>query len=172
MKHGWYYYFEEKPDIAKVFPEFSTRTNDYQLAKQVKTSNMPMFLKTCVVGVNFKKLLQSPRRGRRGKNQANQLLYKVLEHLKYCCADVSLSWDFCKSVVDCCLGSVTMISDFVGYLQTEWSLKSSGATDYMNATGNLLDFCRSYNYFHNILGRCCLSNFPFTTSETMRDYLL
>ena len=25
-KHDWYYYFEEKPDIAKVFPEFSTRT--------------------------------------------------------------------------------------------------------------------------------------------------
>ena len=30
-KHGWYYYFEEKSDIAKVFPEFSTRTNNYQL---------------------------------------------------------------------------------------------------------------------------------------------
>ena len=32
-KHGWYYYFEEKPDITKVFPEFSTRTNNYQLPK-------------------------------------------------------------------------------------------------------------------------------------------
>ena len=59
-KHGWYYYFEEKPDITKVFPEFSTGTNNYQLLKQIKTSNMPMFLKTCVVGVNFKKWLQIP----------------------------------------------------------------------------------------------------------------
>ena len=32
-KHGWYYYFEEKPDIAKVFPEFHKRTNNYQLPK-------------------------------------------------------------------------------------------------------------------------------------------
>ena len=40
-KHGWYYYFEEKPDIAKVFPEFNTRRNNYQLPKRVKTSNMP-----------------------------------------------------------------------------------------------------------------------------------
>ena len=53
-KHGCYYYFEEKPDIAKVLPEFSTRTNNYQLRKRVKTSNMLMFLKTCMVGVNFK----------------------------------------------------------------------------------------------------------------------
>ena len=59
-KHGWYYYFEEKPDIAKAFSEFSTRTSNYQLSKLVKTCNMPlktsnMFLKTCKVGVNFKK---------------------------------------------------------------------------------------------------------------------
>ena len=121
-----------------------------------------MFLKTCVIGMNFKKLLQSPRRGRKGKNQANQLLYKVLEHLKYCCADVFLSWDFSESVVDYCLGSVTMISDFVGYLQTDWSLKSPGVTDYMNARGNLLDFCRSCNHFHNILRLfVVLSNFSF-----------
>ena len=118
-KHGWYYYFEEKPDIAKVFPEFSTRTNNYQLPKRVKTSNMPMFLKTCVVGVNFKKWLQSPGGGGKGESQADQLLCKVLKYLKYCCADVSISWDIPESVVDYCLGSVTMISDFLGGILTD-----------------------------------------------------
>ena len=49
------------------------------------------------------------------------------------------------SVVDYCLGSVTMISDFMEYLQTDWSLKSSGVTGYMNALGHLLDFYRSYS---------------------------
>ena len=144
-KHGWYYYFEEKPDIAKVFPEFCTRANNYQLPKRVRTSNMPMFLKTCIVGENFKKWLQSPGGGGKGESQADQLLCKVLKYLKYCCADVSLSWDIPESVVDYCLGSVTMISDFVGYLQTDWSLKSSGVTGYMNALGHLLDFRRSYS---------------------------
>ena len=67
-KHGWLYYFEEKPDIAKVFPEFSTRTNNYQLSKRVKTSNMSMFLETCVVGVNFKKWLKSPVGGGKGES--------------------------------------------------------------------------------------------------------
>ena len=80
------------------------------------------------------------------ESQTDQLLCKVLKHLKYCCADVSISWDIPESVVDYCLGSVTMISDFVGYLQTDWSLKSSGVTGYMNALGYLLDFRRSYIY--------------------------
>ena len=38
-----------------------------------------------------------------------------------------------------------MISDFVKYLQTDWSLKSSGITDCMNALEHLLDFFRSYS---------------------------
>ena len=144
-KGGCYYCFEEKTDIAKVFPEFSTRTNNYQLPKRVKTSNMPMFLKTCVVGVNFKKWLQSPGGGGKGESQADQLLCKVLKYLKYCCADVSISWDIPESVVDYCLGSATMISDLVRYLQADWSLKSSGVTGYTNVLGHLLDFPRSYS---------------------------
>ena len=35
-KYGGYYYFEEKPNIAKVFPEFNTRRNSHQLLKRVK----------------------------------------------------------------------------------------------------------------------------------------
>ena len=74
-KHGWYYYFEEKPDIAVVrHLEFSTRTNNYQFPKPVKTSNTPMFLKTCVVELNFKKWLQGPSGGGKGESQTVQLL--------------------------------------------------------------------------------------------------
>ena len=93
-KHGWYYYFEEKPDIAEVFPEFNTCRNSYQLPKRMKTSGMPMFLKTSVVGVNFKKWLQSPSGEGKSENQADQLLCKVLKYLKYCCADASPSWGY------------------------------------------------------------------------------
>ena len=144
-KHGWYYYYEQKPDIAKVFLNLIHLETAINLFKRVKTSNMPMLLKTCVVGVNFKKWLQSPGGGGKSEDQTDQLLCKVLKYLKYCCADVSPSWDIPEIVVDYCLGSVTMISDFVGYLQTDWFLKSSGVTGYMNALDHLLDFRRSYN---------------------------
>ena len=46
-------------------------------------------------------------------------------------------------MVDYSLGSVTMISNFVGYLQRDWFLESFGVNGYMNAQGHLLDFCRS-----------------------------
>ena len=98
-----------------------------------------------MVGVNFKKWLQSPGSGGKFESQADQLLCKVSKYLKYCYADVSISWDIPESVVDYCLGSITMISDFVGYLQTDCSLKSSGVTDYMNALQHLIDFRRSYS---------------------------
>ena len=98
-----------------------------------------------MVGVNFKKLLQSPGGGGKGESPADQLLCKVLKYLKYCRADVSLSWDIPESVVDYCSGSVTMISDFAVYLQTDWSLKSCGVIGYTNALGHLLDFRRSYS---------------------------
>ena len=144
-KHGWYYYFEEKPVLNKAFPELNTRTNNYQLPTRVKTSNMPTFEKTCAVGVNFKKWLQSPGGGGKGESQADQLLCRVLKYMKYCCADVSPSWELPESVVDYCLGSVTMLSDFVEYLQTDWLLKSAGVTGYMNALGHLLDYRRSFS---------------------------
>ena len=93
-KHGWYYYFEENPGIAKVFAEFSTRASSYQLPKQENGNlNIPMFLKTCMVGVKFKKWLQSPCGRWKRENQADQLLCKVSKYLKHCCADASLSWD-------------------------------------------------------------------------------
>ena len=104
-----------------------------------------MFLKTCMVVVNFKKWLQSPDGAGKVESQADQLLCKVLKYLKYCCGDVSISYDIAESVTDYCLGYVTMISDFVGYLQIDWSLKSSGITAYMNNLVHLLDFCRSYS---------------------------
>ena len=100
----------------------------------MKTSNMPMFVKTFVVGMNFKKWLQSPCGGTKGTTQAD-----LLKHLKYWCADVSPSWDIPESAVDYCLGSVTVIPYFVGYLNKYRFLKSSRVTGYMNAPGHLLE---------------------------------
>ena len=54
-----------------------------------------------------------------------------------------------------------MISDFVGYLQTDWSLKSSGVTGYMNARGYLLDFGGNYSDLTKI------HSSVFSTSKTL-----
>ena len=91
----------------------------------------------------FQKMVTKPRWGGKGESHADQLLCKFLKYLKYHGADVSISWDIPESLVDYCLGPATVISDFVGNLQTDWSLKSSGVTGYMKALGYLFDFRRS-----------------------------
>ena len=114
-KLGWYYYFEWKPDIGKAFPNFSTSTNNCQLPSRVKTSNMPMFLKTCVVGMNFKEWLQNPVVEEK-KNVRHISYFAKFWHTA---VHVSISLDNPENVVGYCLGSVTMICDFVKYLQTD-----------------------------------------------------
>ena len=94
----------------------------------------------------FKKWLQSPGGGGKGESQADQLLCKVLKYLKYCRADVSLSWNIPESVVDYCLGSVAMISDFVDRFLTDRLVsKISGITGNINTLYHLLDFRRSFS---------------------------
>ena len=57
---------------------------------------------------------------------------------------MSLSWNIPESVVDYCLGPVTVICDFVEYLQAYWSLESSGVTDFMGVVVHL-QLLKNYN---------------------------
>jgi len=141
--HGWFYYFDTKPDVQTVLPNINTRLCSYTLPKRAQTSKMPMFLKTCQIGEGFQSWLTSPGGGGKSVIQADQLLCKILKFFKFCCEDVNGEWDIPGTVADFCLGSVTMISDFVNYLQEEWNVGCSGITGYMNAIGHMLDYRRT-----------------------------
>lgn len=157
-KHGWYYFFDIKPDIKVVLPEVNTRLAKYTLPKRAQTSRMPMFLKNCSVGNAFKLWLESPGGGGKGIDQSDQLTCKVLKFCKFCCHDVSITWDIPETVIDFCLGSITMISDFVEYLQKTWILGCSGIIGYMNAIGHMLDYRRT-------IGQCKNNSSVFVATE-------
>ena len=70
-----------------------------------------------------------------------------------------------ESVVEYCLGSVTIISDFVGYLQTDWSLRFSGVNSYMKAPGNLLEFRRSYSDLTKINSSIFIPHLKYVFNE-------
>ena len=70
---------------------------------------------------------------------------KALKYLKFCCSDVSSGWNVPESVVDYCLRTLKMLSDFVEYLQNEWKIGYSGIIGYLNALGDLLDFRRTFS---------------------------
>ena len=103
---------------------------------------MPMFLKTCILHRTFKTWLTRPGGGSKGSEQADQISCRVLKYLKYCCEDVTSSWEIPESVVDYCLGSITLISDFIDYLKDTWNVGYAGVIGYMNSLSHLLDFRR------------------------------
>ena len=140
QRHGWFYFFDEKPELSNYFPEISTRSSKMpQKAKRNCTSKMPMFLSSCTVAVRFEKWMRTPGGGGKNVSQAEQICHKVLKYLKFCCSDVCTSWDIPVTVVDYCMGSVSMMSEFVTCLQDEWALGFSGVIGYMNALCHLLD---------------------------------
>ena len=130
--------------MDKVFPSLNTRNSTYKLPQRSKTSNIPMFLKTCKVRCDFKLWLQTPGGGGKVAVQADQTLCRILKYLKFCCSDVSSRWNVPETVVDYCLGPFSMLSDFIEYLQNEWKIGYSGIIGYMNAIGHLIDFRRTF----------------------------
>ena len=104
---------------------------------------MPTFLKSCRLAVAFKTWLTSPGGGGKDFSQSDQITCKVLKYAKFCCKDVNPSWEIPLSVMDYCIGSITMLSDFVGYLQMDWKVGFSGVIGYMNAIGHMLDYRRT-----------------------------
>ena len=142
-RHGWYYYFDRKPDVSEVLPEGNTRMSTCKQQKRCSTSAVPSFLKTCRLAVGYNTWLRSPGGSGKSLSQADQVTSKVLKYAKLCCSDVDNSWEIPLSVIDYCIGSVTMLSDFVTYLQTEWKVGYSGIIGYMNAVNHVLDYRRS-----------------------------
>ena len=91
-----------------------------ETARRSQTSSMPMSSLSCTISVSFRKWIQSPGGGGKGPNQSSQITSKVLKYFKFCCSDVVPTWDLPDAVADYCIGSMSLISDFVELLQNEW----------------------------------------------------
>ena len=143
-KHGWYYYFDTKPDVREVFPKINTRMNkEIQREKRANTSNMPMFSKESRIAISFRTWLRSPGGSGKDNSQADQITCKLLKYAKFCCHDVNSQWEIPISVIDYCIGSISMLSEFVDYLRDQWKIGYSGIIGYMNAIGHMLDYRRT-----------------------------
>jgi len=143
VKHGWYYYFDEKPDINEVLPNQLFLKKKLVKQHRCHTSKMQSFSKDSSFALKFLRWLSSTGGGSKTKVQSEMAANKVLKFLKFCCADTSNEWDLPNNVVDYCLGSLKMISDFIYCLQEDWKVGFSGVIGYMNALSNLLDYRRS-----------------------------
>ena len=142
QRHGWFYYFDERPKTEDVLPKETIQKSQVRKSKKSQTSEMPTFPKTCTIYKIFSKWLMSAGGSLKGQSQAEQISCRVLKYLRFCCQDVCPEWDVPLSIVDYCIGSITQISDFIEFLEKYWTVGYSGIIGYMNALGHLLDFRR------------------------------
>ena len=98
QRHGWFYYFDERPDIDEVLPKQIVETSKITKAKKSQTSDMPSFLKTCTIYKSFRDWLMSPGGSSKGRVQAEQISSRVLKYFRFCCQDVCPTWDIPFSI--------------------------------------------------------------------------
>lgn len=141
-RHGWYYFFDEKPKTEEVLPAQTLQKSGIQKTKRSQTSDMPSFSKTCILYKSFFNWLVSPGGSLKSRLQADQICCRTLKFLKYCCQDACSSWDVPLNVVDYCLGSIQLVSDYVEQLEKKWKVGYSGIIGHVNALSHLHDFRR------------------------------
>lgn len=142
QRHGWYFYFNQRPNVAEVLPQQVVKKNEITKTKRSFTQGIPSFSKTCNIYVRFTSWLTSVGGSSKSRTQAEQIGCRVLKYLRFCCQDACPTWNVPYSVVDYCAGSITLLSDFVVYLESNWTVGFSGIIGYMNSLSHLLDYRR------------------------------
>jgi len=109
VKHGWYYFFEEKPKVEDSFPDKILRNKSLQRRSRCKTFDLPYFSENSKVAKDFCHWICSAGGGGKDLNQANQIRKKILKFAKYCCKDVDEGSEITKPILEYCIGSVKHI---------------------------------------------------------------
>ena len=141
-KHGWFYFFEKKPQLSEAFPGYKIKAN-YRKRSRPCTSSMPSFDKECQAGKDIRSWLCSP--GGSGKSicQADQILTRIMKFARFCCMDLTNDADIGMETLEFCVNSVQFIDNFVAHLRDTWKCGNAGIISYLNALSHLLDFQRS-----------------------------
>ena len=141
-KHGWYFYFDQKPKLEDAFPEKLLQPRSKLSPSRSKSWDMPSFSEKCRIAQEFINWICSAGGGRKDKNQAQQICKKILKFAKYCCTDMDESFELTKILLQYCVGSVKFIERFVTYLETDCKMGKPGIIAYLQSLAHCLDFLR------------------------------
>ena len=133
--HPWYYYFDEQPSIDR---------NDscLQLETTLKgsTHKMPAFSLNTGTGKEFLDWLQTPCGGGKSLKESINIGRRAMKFLMASIGEAEGGSNVKEDYIDCCLGSPSIVINFLKLITEEWHLRSSGALTYLKAISDLLDF--------------------------------
>ena len=139
-KHGWYYYFESKPNVDELFPEKILASKRPVLRS--KTWDMPTFSDKCKLAHDFISWICSAGGGGKDRNQAQQLCRKILKFCKFILENMSEDFELTQTLLEFCLGSTEFVSRFLKFLEDDCKVGKPGMISYLHSLSHGLDFLR------------------------------
>ena len=91
-----------------------------------------------VIALNFSAWLTAICGGGTCKSQSYQTVSRSMEFLKFCACEEED--ELSENLIDFCLGSPKLITDFVETLKNDWALGSSAQLSYLHVICDLIDF--------------------------------
>ena len=137
-KHSWYYYFEQQPEIKRE--EIEEIQPPY---KRSSTFGKPHYSMEEGIGYDFLLWLGTSCGAGKTEREAKQSAKRALKFLMECTGDNEDGAVLSFELIDCCLGSPSIIMKFLTTLEKEWKLSYSGSLNYIHSINDLLDFRKS-----------------------------
>ena len=135
-KHLWYFYFDTMPLVRDDLIMEARKA----AVPGVLSKKQPFFTIDNGIGKDFRVWLNTPCGGGKSAREATQSAKRAMKFIMHCtgCNEVVDEIDI--NFLDCCLGSASMIVNFLKVLQDEWKMGHAGALNYLKSIGDLMDF--------------------------------
>ena len=151
--HPWYYYFDEQPAINR--DEAAQKDEE---KRKSSTHTMPAFSLTEGIGKEFLAWLSTPCGGGKSVKQGIETGRRAMKFLMASMGATEVEKHISEEYVDCCIGSPSIVMNFLKAITEQWRLSSSAALNYMKAINDLLDFRKANGVTDDVLR-------SFTVSE-------
>lgn len=135
-KHPWLYYFDDQPEINRQEIEL----NQPMAHRKAATHSKPHYSIEDGIGKAFLNWLRTTCGGGKNEKEANQTAKRALKFLMCSTGDNESQASLSYELIDCCLGSTSIILKFMTVLEEEWKLSSSGALNYVKSISDLMDY--------------------------------
>ena len=146
VNHPWFFYFDDQPLINR---------NEVAVMDKVRrksyTHNIPAFSLLDGTGKEFLDWVKTPCGGGKSKKQAVQVGRRAMKFLMVSIGDTEVDQHISDELIDCCLGSPSIIINFIKLATEEWNLSSSAALNYMKAINDLMDFRKANGVGDDVL---------------------
>ena len=144
--HPWFYYFDEQPPVSRTDAIIQTK-------EKIKSSthNVPAFSLDTGLGKQFLEWLQTPCGGGKTLKEGICIGRRAMKFLMSALGEPQLESVLKEDYIDCCVGSPTIVMNFLKVITEDWSLRASGALPYMKAISDLLDFRKANGVSDDVL---------------------